>query len=126
MEIKKSFCVRNVFVGLYSLAFLVFLMVGFMPAEVKAYDEDYGELVIPSINFSSEVAMVEKDEDELKVPDEIVGRYSKYKNKTLLVGHSSTVFGDLKNVRVGDTVTYDDNIYAVSDIETILTEVRQC
>ena len=128
MKIKKSFCLRSAFIGLYVFSFLVFLVIGFMPAEANAHDDDYGELVIPSIDFASEVVTAEKDEGELKVPYDMVGRYSRYKNKTLLVGHSSTVFGDLVNVRIGDKIAYDDNIYAVSNVELVekdLIEMRK-
>ncbi|MBO7664904.1 sortase, partial [Candidatus Saccharibacteria bacterium] len=46
----------------------------------------------------------------------IVGSYTQAWNKTLLIGHASTVFADLNLVTVGETVKYDGKEYVISEI----------
>lgn len=59
------------------------------------------------------------EDHELKTPDTIVGSFSRAKNKTLLIGHSSTVFQNLNKTRLGDKIIYDNNKYIVENIEVL-------
>lgn len=114
MELKKRVDFRKVVIFGYAFLFLVYLIVGLTPAEAAHYNVD-ANLIIPSIGLNSEVTRLELSNHKLETPDEIVGSFSRYENQTLLIGHSSTVFTDLENVQIGDTVLYDDEIYIIYD-----------
>ena len=115
MELKKHRNFRKIGVVLYICMFLVYLVVGLLPAEAAQYEIDT-TLSIPAIDLESDVTKLTLDDHRLNTPDTIVGSFSRAKNKTLLIGHSSTVFGDLKNVQVGDEIIYGDFHYIISDI----------
>ena len=63
------------------------------------------------------MATLQLTNEGLKTPSSIVGSYSKFNNKTLLIGHSTTVFDSLDKVKIGDNVEYSDNNYKVKKIE---------
>ena len=118
MELGKHLRLRDVLMGLYVVAFAVYLVVGLQPAEAANYDVAT-ELVIPSIRLESDVVTLHLEHRELKTPDTIVGRYARAENKTLLVGHSTTVFQDLDEVQVGDVVHYDELDYVVTETKVV-------
>ncbi len=76
------------------------------------------ELSIPSIELSTPVIVAEYEGKNLAVPDQIAASYSVNKNKTLLYGHSSTIFHDLKNIAIDDEVIYQEKTFRVVSIET--------
>ena len=78
----------------------------------------YKKLDIASIHLSTHVEPLELTDSELIAPETNVGSFSNSKNKTLLIGHSSTIFTDLGELRVGDRITYDDTAYTITDITT--------
>ena len=47
-------------------------------------------------------------------------RYSEAENKTLLIGHSSTVFKNLDEAEVGDAIWYNGHGYQIVDTDTLL------
>ena len=100
------------------LSFVAYFIVGLSPAEASNYVVS-GRLDIPAINLSADVTSVEPKDSKLETPDEIVGSYSRHKNKTFLVGHSSTVFQDLNNLKIGDYLKYNDSIYVVKNTQTL-------
>ena len=59
------------------------------------------------------------DNDKLNTPDTIVGSYTRAENKTLLIGHSTTVFQDLDQVKMSDYINYNNKTYQVNDIELL-------
>lgn len=118
MEIKKRLDFRMVIAGLYIFAFLAYLLVGFMPAEATDY-EISTQLSIPSAGIYSDVTKLSLENHELKTPDTIVGSFSRADNKTLLIGHSSTVFKDLELAQIGDEITYNNTIYYIYNIYTV-------
>ena len=99
----------------YVVFLVCFLAFGLLPAGAVEY-KIAGELSIPEINLTSEVAALDLEEDGLNTPDDIVGSYSRAENKTLLIGHSSTVFHDADEISVGSEIYYNDAKYTVSDI----------
>lgn len=113
MELKRRFDFRKAFTILYIVAFLVFLVVGFQPAEAQSY-EISGEMEIPSIGLASDVTTLELIDHRLETPDTIVGSYSKYSSKVFLVGHSSTVFKNLSQVHVGDYIYYNGESFQIT------------
>ena len=116
MELRKHLNLRFVLVELYVVAFLAFLIYGLQPAEAaEAYEID-GELLIPSIGLNTGVAKLELEEDGLQTPSTIAGSYTRFDNKTLLIGHSTTVFTDLGDVKIGDAIEYNGETYNVEKI----------
>ncbi len=116
MELKRRLDFKYVLIGLYIFAFLIYLIVGLQPAEAVNMDIST-ELSIPSIDLTSDVTTLSLGKDGLDTPDTIVGRYSKNINNTLLIGHSSTVFQNLKDVKVGDLISYDLGEYTIVSTE---------
>lgn len=121
VRLKKHLDLRNVFVGFYVFSFLVYIIFGLQPAKASSYEVS-AELLIPSIDLVSEVTRLSLENNELKTPDLIAGSYSKYENNVLLIGHSSTVFRELDEVWYGDEIFYDENVYKIVDIETVLKD----
>lgn len=119
MELKKRLNIRTVLIGLYVVVFVAYVIVGLKPAEAAQSYEISAELNIPSINLTSDVTTLQLENRELKTPDNIVGSFSRAENKTLLIGHSSTVFQNLNRVAFGEEINYNDHIYTVRKIETL-------
>jgi len=112
VEIGRRFSLKYVFIGLYIVAFLVYIIVGLQPAEAANYNI-VAELSIPSIGLQSDVASLKLNNGALDTPDTIVGSYSGAENKSLLIGHSTTVFKNLNNVKIGDIIIYNKKEYVV-------------
>lgn len=119
MELKKRLNIGTVLIGLYVVVFVAYVIVGLKPAEAAQGYEISAELNIPSINLTSDVTTLQLENRELKTPDNIVGSFSRAENKTLLIGHSSTVFQNLNRVAFGEEINYNDHIYTVQKIETL-------
>ena len=117
MELKaRRVSFRKVFTILYMAAFLVYIFVGLQPAEAISFS---GALAIPSVDLITPVTALELKDHKLNTPNTIVGSYTKNDNKTLLIGHSTTVFKDLSYVNNGDKIYYNDKNYQIVSIETI-------
>lgn len=115
MELKKRLNLRKVLVAGYFVVLAIYLGLGLMPAEATTAYEISAELAIPSIGLATDVTKLHlNDNGILDTPDTIAGSYTQAKNKVLLIGHSSTVFQDLKNVKIGDKITYNDKSYSVT------------
>lgn len=106
----------------YFIAAFAFLTIGLQPikdagsvyaAEAATATES---LSIPEIGLSTPVKIVSVTGADLEVPEQIVGSYSSHPNKTLLIGHSSTVFKDLKDLKLNSIIIYNDKTYSVLDI----------
>lgn len=117
MELKKHFSKRVYFLIFYYLAFCGYLAFGFLSAGASSYHID-NHLIIPSINLSSDVTKVEISDGNLPTPDYIVGSFATETSKEFLFGHSSTVFADLKDIKIGDDIIYDDKTYTVISYNT--------
>lgn len=115
MRIKRHVSFRRIAIVVYVLAFFIFLSTDLKPVDAVNYDLE-GTLSIPSIGLESNVARLTVENHKLNTPDTIVGSYSRAENKTLLVGHSTTVFTDLGDLAVGEVVRYHDKDYLVVDI----------
>ena len=114
MELKKRLNPRIVFFVIYFVAFFGYIIYGLQPVEAtNAYTVD-NMLSISSIGLNADVTNIHVEDGELKTPDTIVGSYSKNTNKTLLIGHSTGIFKDLDDVKIGDSIKYGDNEYKVT------------
>lgn len=119
MELKKRLSLRTVLIGLYVVVFGAYVIWGLQPAEAAQSYEISAELNIPSISLVSDVTTLQIEDHELKTPNNIVGSFSRAENKTLLIGHSTTVFQNLNNVKIGDEINYDNGIYVVKNIKVL-------
>ena len=119
MELKKRLNPRAVLMGLYTIVFGAYVIWGLQPAEAAQSYEISAELNIPSISLVSGVTTLQIENHGLKTPDTIVGSFSLTENRTLLIGHSSTVFQNLNKTRLGDEIIYDGNKYIVEKIEVL-------
>ncbi|MBQ3352066.1 sortase [Candidatus Saccharibacteria bacterium] len=119
---KKSLLLIAIFFVYFAAGFAFFYF-GFKPAVsaadayAKEAESANSRLNIPAINLDIPVTKVNMTDNNLDVPEQIVGSYSVHKNKTLLIGHSTTAFSELKNLKVGAQITYDNHIYTVTDIK---------
>lgn len=118
MELRKHLNWRGIFVGLYVLAFGIYIAIGLQPAEASDYVIS-GTLSIPKLSLTSEVTDLTLENGQLNTPDTIVGSYTRAPHKTLLIGHSTTVFRELDKVEPGDDIYYNDKIYRVIKREVL-------
>lgn len=124
MELRTRLNPKKIFIGVYFLAFAIYLIIGLQPVGATNYNI-VGALNIPEINLSSDVAAVEIENGRLETPNNIVGSYSRANNKTFLFGHSSTVFANLNDLKVGDEIVYNDDTFYVSQVDIIpKSEIR--
>lgn len=105
----------------FCIALPVYLYVGLQP-RVPADAASYPRLSIASIDLDTPVERLELDGKQLHVPDMIAGSYSSERNKTLLIGHSSTVFEKLDHLEIGQEVNYNDRVYQITTVETLRKE----
>ena len=118
MELKRHLDTKFLLIGIYILAFEVYIVIGLNPASAKYYQVD-GNLSIPELGLYSDVTTLSLNGNNLDTPDTIVGSFSNHDNKTLLIGHSTTVFTDLYKVSLGDMVEYNGKSYKIEKIETL-------
>lgn len=119
---SKNFRLKRPKIGMV-LAILYFTIAAgltayiFMPKIADASSDE--RLFIPSIGLVARVKDIEKQGKTLTPPDTIAGAYKASSNKTVLIGHSSTIFKDLKNITYGDRFKFDDKNYRVNKIEIV-------
>lgn len=124
MELGRRFDLRILWWVFCGLLALIYIAVGLNPAEATEYLIS-DKLKIPAIDLEADVAPLTLNNHKLDTPDTIVGSYSRASNKTLLIGHSTSVFHDLNRVKLGDNFEYDEKTYAIVDIETLpKTEIK--
>ena len=116
MELKRRLNPRVIFVSLYLIFFAAYIIYGLQPAEAVHY-EITNRLSIPSISLETDVTQLEVKNGKLNTPDTIAGSFTKAQNKTLLIGHSTTVFQNLQQVDLGDEISYDGKKFRVIKLE---------
>ena len=122
MELKRRVSFRKYITIFYVAAFFMYLVLGLQPAEATHYAIS-GELRIPKIGLVSDVTTLELINHRLATPDTIVGSYSRYESKIFLIGHSSTVFKNLDQIQIGDTINYNNKEYIVEQTEILAKDV---
>lgn len=108
-------------VAFFMIALPVYIFIGFQPA-YDAEAANYPVLEIPSIDLKTPVKDLDLVNHQLETPATIAGAYSQNPHKTLIIGHSSTVFEDLHELMLSDQFSYDGNTYEVYKIETLKKE----
>ena len=119
MELRKHLSFKVIAAVAYVVCFLAYIIIGLRPVEAAQSYSISGNLEIPSIDLRSDVTTVELEDGALPTPNNIVGSYSKADNKTFLFGHSSTVFQRLYEVKLEETIIYNNTNYKVSKIEIV-------
>ena len=79
----------------------------------------YDTLTISDIDLNTPVAPLQLENHQLTAPAKIAGSYSQNSNRTLIIGHSSSVFRKLSTIGLGATITYADQDYTVTQVETL-------
>ena len=102
---------------LYFALIAGFTAYDFMPKTADASSEE--RLFIPSIGLIARVKDIERSGNQLIAPDEIAGAYQPTIHKTVIIGHSSTVFKDLKNINSDETFTFDKKSFKIKDRKII-------
>ena len=118
MELRRRLDLRMVLAGLYALLLGIYIIVGLQPADATKL-EVAAELSIPAIDLTSDVTNLKLNGTKLDTPATIVGSYSQAENKTLLIGHSTTVFKNLNQIKIGDEIDYDGKSYIVEKSEIL-------
>lgn len=113
--------IKVILVLFLTVALPVYLYLGFQP-NIPADAASYPQLMISSIGLETPVEQIELNGRQLNVPDMIAGSYSSEPNKTLIVGHSSTVFADLDQIKIGQELVYDSRSYEVTYREVLAKE----
>ena len=116
MELKRKFNIRKFLIISYSLFAMLYVVLGLQPADAAEYSID-ATLEIPAIGLATDVVSIELGANGLDTPELVAGSYLRAENKTLLIGHSTTVFQDLPGVVVGDQIYYDGGEFRVDKIE---------
>ncbi len=115
MKLRRRLDSRVIFT-IVAVAFaIVYLVIGLQPAEASDYLID-SRLEIPKINLATDVTKLSKEGTRLNTPETIVGSYSESSNKTLLIGHSTSVFTDLDETKLRDEIIYGGKVYKVREI----------
>lgn len=89
----------------------------FMPKIADATSEE--RLFMPSISLIARVRDIQQENKTLIAPDTIAGAYKSTPRKTVIIGHSSTIFKDLKNLSYEDTFTFDNKKYQITKMEIV-------
>ncbi len=103
----------------YAIFAFAFITIGLQPirsAEVAYADESAvadATITIDAIGLDAPVMQSAINENTLSVPEQIAASYSTTQTKTLIFGHSSTVFKDLHQVSMGDEIVYRNQTYHV-------------
>ena len=108
---------------LYFVFAFAFTFIGLQPiksaSDVYASESEFAtnHLDISTIELSTPVTDLVLNGADLETPEQIAGAYSNHEHKTLIVGHSSTIFQNLKNVELNANIIYNDQQYVVTNIE---------
>lgn len=104
--------------GFFLIMVPVFFYIGFQPVSTTEA-LSYEALTINSIDLETPVAPLQLEDHQLTAPAKIAGVYSQNPHRSLIIGHSSTVFQDLEQITVGADIIYAEKTYTVTQVETL-------
>jgi LPXTG-site transpeptidase (sortase) family protein len=108
----------GLFFGIFYFAAIAgFTAAVFIPKAVDASSEE--RLFMPSIGLIARVKDIERQGNQLIAPDTIAGAYHPTNHKYVIIGHSSTIFKDLKNASMDDNFTFDGKSYKIVSREIL-------
>ncbi len=108
----------SIFAGLlYFIAIAGFTAYIFIPKAADASSEE--RLFIPDIGLIARVKDIERQGNQLIAPDTIAGAYKATNHKTVIIGHSSTIFKDLSKLDGDESFTFDGKSYSIKSREII-------
>lgn len=110
--------IRVFTVGFFTIMLPIYLFIGLQPA-LPAEAADYPVLEFSSIHLRTPVAPLELTDHQLIAPATIAGSYSQSSGKVLIIGHSSTVFAKLDQIRVHEQFSYAGETYQVTALATV-------
>lgn len=111
MRLKRHYS-RHLLVGIYLFLIGIIGYLGIQPHTVEANSNLI--LEAPKIGLKSEVKILALNEDyTLTAPDRIAGLYYASENNTFIIGHSSTVFGNLQDLKINDQIKLDNHTYQI-------------
>lgn len=114
MRFKKHYS-RIIFIGIYLFLFAIFGYFGLQPHNVEANSNLI--LEAPKINLKSAIKVLKLNNDyTLTSPDHIAGLYYAAENNTFIIGHSSTIFGNLHNLKLNDQIKIDGHTYKITNL----------
>lgn len=119
--------VKICFTAFFMIMLPIYLYIGFQPA-LPTEALNYPSLEIADINLSTPVAPLELQDRQLVAPAQIAGVYQPSENKLFIIGHSSTVFRNLQEIKATSTITYADEVYQITDIvvqDKFLIDMRE-
>lgn len=112
---------RVIFIAFYAVFLAAYIIIGLQPAEAASYKIS-SNISIPSINLTSGITKLTLENGQLSIPDDIIGEFYSSKKNVLLLGHSTSSFQNLENVKLEDIINYNDKTYRVSDIKIVEKE----
>lgn len=117
-SLRSQSLMRNFILAAFLLIVPIYAIVGIRPATSLDYT-DLPELNIDRIQLSTPVEQLTLTNHQLIAPDLIAGGFSQHDNKTLIIGHSSSVFKNLSLLKLGDQFTYNNSTYSVVNIDIL-------
>lgn len=109
---------RVAVVTFFTIVLPIYIFVGLQPVS-SAAGENYPSLTIDAIGLDTPVASLELNNQELIAPAAIAGIYDQHNGKLFIIGHSSTVFQRLAEVAPGTVITYDSQLYIITEAITV-------
>lgn len=107
------------FFSLFFIGFFAFYLFFGIHAVNASGEEIGGSLLIPAAQVNTDVVSLKLGADGLDTPDYLAGSFSIHDNKTLLIGHSTTVFRELDSLKPLDKIYYNSQEYYVSDVSVM-------
>ena len=112
-RIRKIFRISD-FVVLIALISASAFFINSIVSDTSAASAD--QLTIDGINLNTPVEKVELKGNELVSPETIAGAYEASPNKTLLIGHSTTVFKNLDEINGDMLIEYKGKEYQITEM----------
>lgn len=119
LTIRKNFRISDFVVSIILLIASVFF-INSVVSNTNASTVD--QLVINGIHLNTPVENIELKDSQLIAPEKIAGAYKASSNKTLLIGHSTTVFKNLDQISSDMTIEYNGKTYSITDIALLKKE----
>ena len=118
---QKVFSLLMAFYSVFIPSFLYFGLTEVSSSATYAAESATASesLKIPALDLSAPVTVIQKQGADLISPDQIAGVYHSAQNKSFIIGHSSTIFKDLKNLKEDNEIIYNNAAYKITSIRTL-------